>query len=249
MKKLIGCLLVVAACGGGGSKNDGNNDSTTDSMNMIDAPPAPLMITLSGTATSRGLGGTTPVDGATIAAYADADENTALATTTTNAQGQFTLTIMTTGTAVTGFLKATKSTFKTSYLYPPTAIAADLAMIPMNMLTTQNYDTFTGALANANQDPAKGVVAMIILSATDPMSTPVAGATITTSPASMPYRYNGSSGLPSQSATSTAADGLAYAFNAPVGAITVNANKSGSTFKPTSLKVHADALTQTLVTP
>jgi hypothetical protein len=47
----------------------------------------------------------------------------------------------------------------------------------------------------------------------------------------------------------TQADGLAYAFNAPVGAITVTASKSGSTFKPTMLTIHADALTQTLVTP
>jgi hypothetical protein len=214
---------------------------------MIDAPPAPLMITLSGTATERTINGSAPVNGATIAAYADADENTALATTTSAADGTFSLTIMTTGTAVTGFLKATKSGYTTSYLYTPTPISADLAMVPMNMLTTQNFG-FLSTLANANQTAGKGVVALIVLSASDLMSTPVMGATITSTPASMPYRYN-MNGTPNSGATSTAADGIAYAFNAPVGAITMNANKTGTTFKPTALKVHADALTQTIVTP
>ena len=245
MNKLIGCLFLVAACGGGGGSN---NDMMGDDMPMIDAPPAPLMITISGTATSRGLNGATPVDAATIAAYTNADETTVIGMTTTAADGTFTLTITTTGTAVTGFLKGTKSGFKTSYLYTPTPISMNLASVPMNMLTTTNYDALSN-LAGGQQMPQNGLVAQIVLSGADYMSMPVMGATVTSSPASGRYRYNGSNGLPSSTATSTAADGIAYAFNAPPGAITMTASKTGSTFKPTMLNVHADALTQTLITP
>jgi hypothetical protein len=236
MKKLL-CLLFVAACGGGG------NDKPD-----VDAPVAPGTVTISGTASSRGLGGATPEAGVTIAAFSTTDENTPLATSTTDAAGAFTLTITTTGTAINGFLKATKSGFTTSYLYPPTAITGDLMMVPMNMLTTGNFGTLS-TLAQANQQTGKGVVAMLVLSGPELTSMAVAGATISTSPASMPYRYNGGTGLPNTTAAVTAADGIAYAFNAPTGAMTVTASKSGTTFKPTMLSVHADALTQTIVTP
>lgn len=238
MKKLI-CLLVFAACGGGGS----DSDST-----MPDTAIAPMTVTISGTASSRSSNGTAPEAGVTIAAYANTDENTPLAMAMTDASGNFTLTITTTGTAINGHLKATKSGFTTSYLYPPTAISGDLMMVPMNMLTTQNY-MFLHTIAQVSKTPGTGVIGMLVVSGPEVTSTPVAGATISSSPASMPYRYNGTNGLPSSSATATQADGLAYAFNAPAGAITVNASKSGSTFKPTMLKVHADALIQTIITP
>jgi hypothetical protein len=208
------------------------------------------MITLSGTAVERAVGGTTPVSGATIAAYAEADENTALATTTTAADGTFSLTIMTTGTAVTGYLKATKTGLATAYLYPPTAISADLAMIPMNMVTMSTLDNLYNLNNDITQDPAKGTLALIVLSGADLMSTPVQGATIATTPASGGYRYNsgGTINLPN-SKTSTNTDGIGYALSAPAGAISVTANKTGSTFKATSLKIRTDALTQTIVTP
>ena len=238
MKKLIALLFVAAACGGGGGDDDGN----------VDAPVAPTTVTITGVASSRGLGGATPEAGVAIAAYATSDENTALAMATTDAAGAFTLTINTGGTAINGFLKATKSGFTTSYLYPPAPITGNLMMVPMNMLSTQNFGTLS-TLAQANQMNGKGVIGVLVVSGPELTSTPVAGATITTSPASMPYRYNGGSGLPNTTSTATQADGLAYAFNAPVGPITVTAAASGSTFKPTMLTIHADALTQTLVTP
>ncbi len=243
MKTHLVCLAALAACGGGG----GNNNDGPGGDGSIDTV-VPTMITISGTASSRGLGGTTPVDGAMIAAFASSDEANPVATATTDAQGNFSLTITTSGAALDGFLKATKSGMKTSYLYPPAPVSADLAMVPMNMLTTGNYDTLS-TLAQGNQQPTNGLIAMLVLSGPDLTSTPVAGATISSSPASNPYRYNGGTGLPSSQSTSTQADGIGYAFNAPVGAITVSAMKTGSTFKPTALKSHADALTQTIITP
>src|SRR6185295_7550816 len=100
-----------------------------------------MMITISGTASSRGIGGTAPEANVTIAAYKNTDEATAVATTNTDAMGKFSLVIMTNGQPLDGFLKATKGGFTTSYLYPPRPVSADLAMVPMNMLTTSNFDT------------------------------------------------------------------------------------------------------------
>jgi hypothetical protein len=94
----------------------------------------------------------------------------------------------------------------------------------------------------------KAVVGVLVVSGAELTSPPVMGATIETSPSSPTYRYS-TNGLPTPAATSTAADGIGFAFNAPPGAMTVSATKSGSTFKTTSLKAHADALTQTIVTP
>jgi len=239
MKNSLPCLLMLAACGGGGGGN--NNDGMTPDT-------TPTTFTISGTATSRGATGSAPEAGVTIAAYANSDENTALAMATTDASGTFSLTITSSGSALNGFLKATKSGFTTSYLYPPRPVTSDLAMVPMNMLTTNNF-MFLHTIAQVSRTPNTGVIGMLVLSGAELTSAPVAGATISSSPASMPYRYNGSNGLPNSSATSTTADGLAYAFNAPVGAITVSAAKSGSTFQPTMLNVHADALTQTIITP
>lgn len=241
MHKLLGCLFVLAACGGG---DDGGGD---DGPGMIDAPTASAMITISGTASSRGLGGTTPEAGVVVAAYASSDEATPLAMSTTDASGNYTMTITTNGTAIDGFLKATKSGFVDSYLYPPGPIVADLAMVPMNMLTTSNYGTLY-AVAQTSQTAGLGTLGALVVSAAALTSPPVMGATIQTSPASAAYRYSGSNGLPTATA-STAADGIGFAFNVPVGALTVSASKSGSTFKTTSLKIHADAITQTIIIP
>jgi hypothetical protein len=236
MKNLLACLLVVAACGGGG----GNDDGMT-----ADAPPAAAMVTLSGTASSRGIGGASPEAGVVIAAFSNDNEATPLAMTTTDATGNFTLTITTSGTAINGYLQATKSGFITSYLYTPTPIAADQAMIPMNMIASNLWGTLS-TLGNGNQMDTNGLVAAIVVSGSELTSPAVAGATITTTPASGAYRYN-SGGLPNKDATATAADGIGYAFNAPPGPISVTASKSGSTFKTTMVKSRAMALTQTLV--
>lgn len=235
---LLGSLLVFAACGGGGGSDDGT---------MADAPPAASMITISGVASARNVSGSAPEAGVLVEAYAKSNESTPLAMATTDAAGVFTLTVSTNGVALDGFLKATKSGFVASYLYPPAAISADLAMVPMNMLSTSLYGTLY-TVAQTSQMSGKGVVGVLVVSGAELTSPPVMGATVETSPASPTYRYN-TNGLPTPAATTTAADGIGFGFNATPGAMTVTATKSGSTFKTTSIKAYADALTQTIVTP
>jgi hypothetical protein len=248
MKRLISCLVFVVACGGGGGSNDNpGGDGNPGSEPSTGGEPVPQMITLSGTATARGIGGATPVNGATVAAYRNSDENTPIGMATTGADGTFSITITTTGGApLEGFLKATANGHVVSYLYPPGPVGSDLAMIPMNMLETGTYGTLY-TLAGVGEMQGRSIVAMIVVGGTMLSSPPVQGATIAVNPAAT-YRYtNPQTGFPSAT-TSTHTDGIGFALNAMPGAITASAMKAGSTFKPTSLKAHAGALVQTLVT-
>lgn len=250
MRTLTSILLasVLVACGGDGGNNDGNNPPPDGTNPTIDAPPANAMITLSGRAVERSVSGTMAVADATVAAYRLSDEATPVGMTTTDAAGDFSLTIETNGEALDGYLKVTKTGLVTMYMFPPAPVAADLAMIPLNMVSTGTFDALS-TIAGANQDPAKGVIAVAVMDGPTTAANPVAGATVASNPASTPIRYNGANGLPSSTATATAADGVAYIFNAPVGTVTVSAMKTGSTFTSHPVKAYAGALTTTLITP
>ncbi len=245
-------FLGFVACGGdsgGGDDPDGppggGDGPAADAA--VDAPPAPPMITITGTAVQRGLGGTQPVAQAQIGGYRNSDEAAAIATTMTDAQGNFTLVVSTGGVALDGFIKATRTGFRDTYLYPAAPIAAD-TMAPVNMVTTGNYDTLSN-LAQGNQQQGNGLIALVVVDGPTATSMPVAGATVSSTPASGAYRYN-SGGFPNSQATATATDGVAYMFNAPPNvSVTVSATKAGMTFRSHALKARPDVLTTTLITP
>src|SRR5213593_36433 len=84
------------------------------------APPDDTgKVTVSGTAVEVSASGMTPLAGITVGAYRAADEATAVATATTDADGKYALKIPSNGAAVDGFLKATKDGYMVTYLYPP----------------------------------------------------------------------------------------------------------------------------------
>jgi hypothetical protein len=224
-------LVLASACG--------DNETIT-----ADAPPAAQTIAISGTASQRSTSGSVPVEGATVAAYASSDESTPLATGTTDAKADFTLTIDPHGVAVDGYIKATMAGMVDTYWYPAKPVAADYADAGINMLAPQTLDLLANTLCRANQDTAMG---MIALEVADASKTPVAGATIASDPAASLYCYD-SGGFPSSSATATDPDGIGYMFNI-TGDATLSAEKSGSTFTSHSIKVRGGALTTTLIQP
>jgi hypothetical protein len=237
-------ILGLAACGG--SKNS-NTDAPGGGQHdaMVDTPIVPTTLTISGTATARSLGGSTPVSGATIGAYQSSNPSTAVATATTDASGNFSLTITTQGSALDGFIKASMSSYVDTYLYPPTPVTMDDTMVPVNMLTTSNYGTLY-SFCGITQGASTGAVAVLLI---DANKNPVAGATISSTPAVTKYCYNGANGFPSSSATSTAADGIGYMLNeSPTGTIAVSGSKTGVTFKTHSVTAPAGALTTTEIT-
>ena len=247
-------LVVIAACGGdskpanvdaptgGGGGGGGDVDAS------IDAPGGGggAAIKVSGTTTERTLTGMAVVSGATIAAYRNGDDATPVVMATSAADGTFTLSIPTTGGPLDGYLKATKSGLKDAYLYPPTAITADIAA-PVNMIKQETWDTLVSvAIGAGNQQADKGLIALLVVSGLTADSTPVAGAVVTSTPEST-VRYN--NGLFPNGTTSTAADGLAFLLNVATDSVTVSAKKGTTTYQSHSLKARANVFTTTIITP
>ena len=138
-------VAALAACGGSSSKTP-----------MPDAPSAPAMITISGTATSRSLSGTTPVSGAMVGAFKSDD--TMVAMTTTDASGNYSLTVPTGGVALDGYVKASMSGYLDTYLYAPAPLTADFSMASINMLTPDNFNLLSTTLCDANQMTSMGTI-------------------------------------------------------------------------------------------
>lgn len=234
----IGLLLVgVAACGGG-SNGDAPN---------VDSASVPSMITVSGIASSIGISGRTPEAGALISVFTASDD-TMLGSATSDAAGAYSITVASSGAAIDGYLKATKATFKETYLYPPAPLSADLPGATVLLLTPSNWNLVNGVLLGETQAAGNAWIALLVLDNIT-VQTPIAGATISTTPAGAPHYNNANgSGLPQRQATMTATDGIAYAVNVPAGQVSVTAAKAGATYKSHSIKARADQLTLTIVT-
>jgi hypothetical protein len=224
--------VVLAACGGGGNSGDGSTDGSN----------VPTTISVSGVASEVGLGGRSPVAGVLVEAYRNGNDTTVVAMATTDAAGMYTLMVPTNGAALDGYLLAKHSPHKNTYLYPAAPLAADTSAATVLLLTESAFDT-ASSLAQAPQEPGKGWIGIMVI---DAANNPVAGATISSSPAGT-TRYNNANGFPNKDATATGADGVAYVFNVTAGKVTVNASKSGSTFRSHDVMARADQVTTTLI--
>lgn len=252
MTRVVLALAMGALIGCGNSGNDkGSSDANTgggaDGKQFHDAPPTMAsMITVSGTATARDMNGATPLAGVTIEGFRNSDEANAIAVTTTDAQGNFSLTIQTNGESLDGFLKAIKTGYLDTYLYPPYPLMMDYGMAPVIMVTQSTYDTLD-TIAQGHQQPGNAFVALVVTDGANP----VAGAMASSTPTASVTRYNAMVGayvLPSSTATSTYTDGIAYLFNVPPGQVTVNATGS-MTFASHGLKAWPDVLTTSVIVP
>jgi len=233
-KRFLAVLLGMAACGGDDGGGGGGG---------VDAPALPAVVTVTGTASTVGLGGRTPLAGVAIAAYREG-EAASVAMTTSDAMGNYALMITTNGVALDGYLLGTQSGKKDNYLYPPKPLTADIPSAPVLMVTQGIFDTL-GSLAQVSQDPTKGWIGVQVF---DAANLPVAGATVTSSPAGT-VKYNGSTGTPSRNATMTDVDGIAYIFNVTAGSVTISASGGGLTFFSHPVIARANQVTTTLIQP
>lgn len=241
MTSRLACVLFVtslAACGS-------DNKTTTDAGNGSGSGSAAAMITITGTAKTVGAGSSSPAPGVTIGAYRNSDENTPVATATTDTAGAYTLTIMTNGQALDGFLKATLTGDLDTYLYPPAPLTADFSGAAINMVTENTVQLLSNVCGHGITE-ANGVIGVEVF---DASMQPVAGASLSSTPAAAKYCFDGATpGLPDGAKTETAADGLGYMIDVS-GSVMVSASKSGTTFKSHSVKVRVGTLTTTLITP
>lgn len=248
---LVCCGLI--GCGGGDGGGSPSTDAATsgpDAKQFLDAPPTDaVQVTVSGQAVEQSTMGSTPLAGVTIQAFRNANENTPIATTTTDAQGNFSVTIETHGESIDGFLKATLNGYVTTYLYPPYPLMMDFNMASVIMVKPDTWDLLHTIAAGGQQQEGKGVVALVVTDGANP----VAGVKVTSEPEPTPEtRYNGLVGsvvLPNPQATETYTDGVAYLFNLPPGEVTVSATKPGMTFSSHKVKAWPDQLTTTVIVP
>lgn len=204
------------------------------------------MITVTGQATEITISGSVPLAGATVGAYRNGADSTAIATATTDASGNYTITITTNGQALDGYLKASKTDYTDTYLYPPFALAENFDGASLKMVKKTTFPALY-SLCGVTPDDTKGLVAAIVASAPNTSAAPVEGATVSSTPAASKYCYN-MGALPNKDATVTAADGIGYMFNV-TGETTVSAMKTGSTFASHKVNARAGALTTTLIVP
>lgn len=241
--KTLAIVLLLAACGGGTSHPGGSADAATqmDSRVFMDAPPnVPAMITIGGTAVDNGQSSSMPLSGAAITLKNRADDAT-LATATSDAQGKYSMMVMTGGHVVDAYILATKSGYVDATAFPAKPFEADTSTADSNLITTGNYSllsTFTG------QQSSKGIVIVEVL---DASGTPVKGAAATSTPMSGSTLYSSDQGIPA-SGSGTNTDGTAFLVNVPPGAISINVTMSGATFKGHSVKAKDNTFTSTVVT-
>jgi len=245
MKALVLMMGLVAACG---NSNNGNTGDDTggmpDAKVFMDAPPVvPGSITINGKTTEAGLSSTSPVAGTTLTLYASSDQQHALGMATSDASGGYSITVMSAG-PIDGYLVASHSGYVDVYFYPVVPFSGNYTDGDINMITPNNMGLLS-QFSGGNQMSGKGLVALAVL---DASGNPVAGATVSSTPAASAYRYNSNTGIPSSSATTTSSDGVAFMFNVS-GQITVTASKSGMTFKSHMIEARGDKMTTTAVSP
>jgi hypothetical protein len=230
---LISVLCVTTACG-----DDGGG--TADAVNV------PAMVNVMGTATGRMDLNSMPLPGVTVTAYRVGNDTTVMAMATTDASGNYTLTIPTNGMPLDGYIKGTIAGYVDVYLYPPRPVTKDYTGASLNLLTQGTIDLLSGTLCGSLQMSAMGAIGVIVRDAAE---VAVGGAAVSSSPTAAKYCYNGSSGLPDRQATMTAMDGTAYMLNVAAGNVTVSATKSGSTFMSHPVNARAGVLTTTTIEP
>jgi hypothetical protein len=243
MRNLVWLVAIsLAACGSSGNKNVDAKIAGSDSGSVA------AMITITGTATAPGVTGSSPVSGATIAAYPVTDltgSGSAIAMTTTDGSGNFSLTASTGGSALDGYVKATASTYLDTYLWPPAPLTADFGGAAVEMLTTSTESLATGTLCGVSGGQVAND-ALIGIKVENGSGSAVGSATVMSS-AGGTACYDGSNGLPSRSVTSTGTDGIGLLINATAGSATVMASESGDTFASHTVNAVAGALTTTIV--
>ncbi len=225
----------LAACG----KDSSGPGAGFECLGQALPTTAPATITVSGQTRGNALS-PTALGGVEIIASRTGHDT--LAADTSNTPGMFSLTITTGGTPVDGYLQLTKSGYLPTYAYPSRPLAGD-ATENVLMITGTEFSFLSGAV-QVTQTTGNGFIGVVVKNCD---GTPIAGATVTTSPAGT-VRYNSGS-TPSSSATSTSADGVAYVFNVAAGNVTVQANGGGHTLRQHVVNARVNAITVTEIQP
>jgi len=269
LRAVLFVTLPLAACGGNGSGNPDATiivpDAAPDAFVVIpDAPPdapnydfscettpvpttAAATVTISGTAQGLGFNGQavsiTPLNGATIDfCKGNCTGNNKLDTKTSAADGTFTSASLSTGgTPLDGYVRTTMSGYRTTNVYPPNPITANVTGVPAIAYSTgllallQNF--------GVTQDAAKGDLGLIV---TDCANTPIGGAALTVKQGGVDVA---GTTVIDASMFSAMGAGTFMVFNVPAGATEVGATYMGHTLRAHAVLAVAGQTTATQITP
>src|SRR6266571_1740381 len=225
---------AVAACG-----NSNGPDARFACLGQALPTTAPPTIAINGQVAD--IVTHSPVSSAPVFAFRTGDTTT-LAADTTNAPGFYSLTISTGGTPVDGYLRVTQSTYMTTYAYPAQPLRGDT--VNNILMVTPTEFSLLAAAAGITPQAGKAFIGVVVKDCT---GAAITGATVTSTPGAT-VLYN-VAGVPSSSATATAADGIAYIANVAAGNVTIMATASGHTLRQHVVNAHADAITLTEIRP
>lgn len=225
MRAALGVSLValVAACGKSSTGPGNTGPYACDGQAF--PTTATSTITVTGTVAEFGSSG---VVGARVDAFKTGTAGS-IDSATTDAQGNFTLTIPTGGVPLDGYIKASKTGYVDTYAYPSAPLPAN-ASITLTVVTPSEFNLLA---ASMSVTPTAGDGALAIRPV-DCTGAVVTGATVGTSPASTPYS-DGS--------------GDFFEFNLAPGSVTVSASYQSHTFHSHPVVAFADAVTITIVAP
>lgn len=260
MKAFALIVIAIAACGSSSS----NPDAAIDAHVGPDAPPpdastpfgclglplpttAPANVTVSGKTEEIKNLATSPMAGTAVNAFKNSG-GSSIANVTSMSDGTYAITIPTGGTPLDGYVlghhdPVGNNTYFDTYLYPPHALAGDSDQGVILLLTQQTLNLLTG-VAQVTQDPAKGMIGMVVA---DCNGTPLAGAMVTTDSGGTVVYDNGS--LPDNKATMTDVDGRAYVFNATPGTVTIHAKVGSMDLRALTLNARAGVVTTAAIEP
>jgi hypothetical protein len=228
--------VTLAAC----SSNSTGLDAGFECLGRALPTTAPTIINITGRITANVLS-PTALRGANVAAFRTGDTTT-LASATSDTPGNYSLAITSGGTPVNGYLRVTENAHIPTYAYPAVPLATD-AIENVLMVTNSEFSLLASS-AGVTPVAGDGFIGVVVKNCA---GTPIAGATVTSSPAGT-VRYN-AGGAPSSSATSTAADGVAYIANVAAGNVTMQATASGHTLRQHVVNARADVITLTEIQP
>jgi hypothetical protein len=258
MRKLSLSLfaLGVAACG---SNNNTPADASKTFMDappkvFMDAPPKVFMdappvnydftcfgltppttaadpVTIAGTTDTFSTNGPSPLGSVTVESY-KVGNATALDTKVSDmTTGAFTTgNLATGGTPLDGYVKASLTAYRTTFLYPPNKVVANLAAVPVPMISDATFMQLNQLVQQ--QDATNGV---LLLTIADCALMPISGGTLTVK------QGNASVGTVldvGQLTMQSALDGLYLVANVPDGDTTIGASYSTMTFPSHVVTAH-----------
>jgi hypothetical protein len=244
--------LALVACGSDNSKVDASiiiQDTQMPDMKIFqDAPPpmydltclgsaAPTTamnpITIAGTTTTLSMSGAMAVPDVDVDVFRSSSP-TAVASVMSDSTGAYmTGNISTGGTPLAGYVRAMEPTYRTTYLYPPTVVAASLTDVPVVMISNSLFEQLTGIIQVAQDDMNNGAMIVLVTDCAVPMPAPIDGATVK-------VQQNGADvgTIFDLGALAAQAAGTFFVFNVPDGTTQIQVSYDGMMFPMRTVVAH-----------